>query len=169
MISTRGPHFGTQEVVVLQEKCLTGRGPTRLGAQMSSNGFFLVPSADKYCHNGGMAFGHSSRTDANRRQLWGSTIGAHGPHRSTLRSSRFAGKSPRAPGADAFGCANGLEWLDLDSRVSDLEDSLAGLQDETGKSTLESDVEDAADKLDALCSALLAEGGGFEDVYLASC
>ena len=53
---------------------------------------------------------------------------------------------------------------DLDSRVSDLEDSISTLQDETGSSTLESDVQDATDKLDTLCSALLDEGGGFEDV-----
>src|SRR4029450_9229440 len=38
-----------------------------------------MPSADKYCRNGGMAFAPRSRTDANRRQLWGSMIGTFGP------------------------------------------------------------------------------------------
>jgi hypothetical protein len=39
-------------------------------------------------------------------------IGAHGPHRGTLRSCRFAGEMSYGAGADAFGCADGLDCLD---------------------------------------------------------
>jgi hypothetical protein len=64
----------------------------------------------KYCHNGGMASAPSSRTDATAGS-WGSMIGTHGPHRGTLRSCRFAGEMVCGGGADAFGCADELEWL----------------------------------------------------------
>jgi hypothetical protein len=37
--------------------------------------------------------------------------GPHGPHFGTLRKWRFAGEIDYAEGADAFGCADGLEFL----------------------------------------------------------
>jgi hypothetical protein len=65
---------------------------------------------------------------------------------------------------------------DLDSRVSDLEDSigtlqtdLSDLQDETGGSTIESDVQDATSKLDAICTALSGYSGALEDIYISAC
>jgi hypothetical protein len=65
---------------------------------------------------------------------------------------------------------------DLDSRVTDLEDSvgtlqsdLDDLQNESGVSTLESDVQDATTKLDDICTALSGYGGAFEDIYISAC
>jgi hypothetical protein len=65
---------------------------------------------------------------------------------------------------------------DLDSRVTDLEDSvgtvqsdLDDLQNESGISTLESDVQDATTKLDDICTALSGYGGPFEDIYISAC
>lgn len=65
---------------------------------------------------------------------------------------------------------------DLDSRVSDLQDSvdtlqgdLTDLQDESGASTLEADVQDATTKLSDLCDAMANYSGAFEEIYLTAC
>jgi cytochrome c5 len=77
------PIAAPSEVTALQEKWVTAEGPTPLGAQIGSSAF---STRAKYCHNGGMASAPSSGTDPDRRQLRGSMIGTHGPHRGTLRS-----------------------------------------------------------------------------------
>jgi hypothetical protein len=47
--------------------------------------FARFSSREKYCHDGGMAFAPSSRTDATAGR-WGSMIGTFGPLYGTLRS-----------------------------------------------------------------------------------
>jgi hypothetical protein len=57
MIGAYGPVATLLEVAALQEKWPAAEGPMALGAQMSSSGSCR---RDKYCHNGGIAFGHQS-------------------------------------------------------------------------------------------------------------
>jgi hypothetical protein len=85
--------------------------------------------------------------------------GAPGP-----RGPRGSAGPPGPVGPDASSAID-----DLDSRISDLEDSLDTLENEAGGSTIESDVQDATDKLDAVCTALSGYGGAFEEIYFSAC
>jgi hypothetical protein len=65
---------------------------------------------------------------------------------------------------------------DLDVRLSDLEGSvetlqsdLSDLQDESGFSTLETDVQDTTTKLNDLCDAFANYSGALEEIYLSAC
>jgi hypothetical protein len=49
-----------------------------LGAQKSSSAFFLLSTRNKYCHNGGIAFGHQST--APPVQIAGAQMGWSGDH-----------------------------------------------------------------------------------------
>ncbi len=50
-----------------------------------------------------------------------------------------------------------------------LESDLSTLQDESGSSTLESDVQDATTKLSDICDELSLYGGAFFEIYAAAC
>jgi hypothetical protein len=54
-----------------------------------------------------MAFAHSSRTDANRRQLWGSMIGAHGPLAAPLEVAALQGNRLERRGPTRLGAQMG--------------------------------------------------------------
>jgi hypothetical protein len=58
---------------------------------------------------------------------------------------------------------------DLEDSVETLQSDLDDLENEAGGSALESDVENATDELDALCTALSGYGGAFEDIYISAC
>jgi hypothetical protein len=87
------------------------------------------------------------------------------------RGARGPAGPPGPVGPDAQSAID-----DLDSRITDLEDSvgtlesdLTDLQDESGTSSLEIDVEETKTKLDDVCSAFADYEGAFSDIYLTAC
>src|SRR4051812_48381522 len=76
---------------------------------------------------------------------------------------------PGPVGPDAADAISALQsdLEDVTSRLDDLESSVTDLQDETGTSTLETDVLDVQQKVNNMCDELSLSDGELYDIYLA--
>lgn len=87
------------------------------------------------------------------------------------RGPRGVAGPPGPVGPDAQSAIDDLDsrLLVLEDSVDTLQSDLIDLQNESGFSTLETDVEETTARLDDVCSAFANYAGAFEEIYLTAC
>jgi hypothetical protein len=106
------------------------------------------------------------------RYWFSGAYAAQGPQGEQGPRGEQGAVGPAGPvGPDAEDAIAGLEAevSDLSDRVDTLESDLSSLQDESGGSTLEDDVQTATGTVTGLCDALSLTDGTLYDIYVSAC